>query len=91
MMLLFASRVIRPTLKKASIPWCGYHGFRRGLATNLKTLGVGDMVIKQILRHADVKTTQESYIKVEREVAQAAMRKLERALKVKLKAKKRAK
>jgi integrase len=75
-----ASRVIRPALAKENIPWCGWHGFRRGLATNLHTLGVADMDIQRILRHADVTTTQQSYIKVEDKVRQTAMRKLESAL-----------
>ena len=29
-----AKRVIRPALEKKNISWCGWHGFRRGLATN---------------------------------------------------------
>jgi integrase len=75
-----ANRVIRPALAEEKIPWAGWHGFRRGLATNLHTLGVPDMDIQKILRHADVATTQQSYIKVEDKVRQAAMRKLEKVL-----------
>lgn len=65
---------------KRSIPWCGWHGFRRGLGTNLHTLGVPDKDVQQILRHADIKVTQESYVKVEDSVKQAAMKKFQQAL-----------
>lgn len=78
-----ANRVVRPALKKARVDWCGWHGFRRGLSTNLKTLGVDDMVIQRILRHADVTVTQRSYIKIEDSVKTAAMKKLQRALNAK--------
>ncbi|MGB7848528.1 MAG: tyrosine-type recombinase/integrase [Candidatus Acidiferrum sp.] len=41
----------------------GWHAFRRGLATNLHRLGVSDKVIQQILRHANVSTTMNIYVK----------------------------
>jgi integrase len=84
-----ANRVIRPALKKAGIPWCGYHGFRRGLATNLHTLGVEDTVIQRILRHADVGVTRASYIKVEPKVRSAAMQRFQKSLTAKLAARKK--
>jgi integrase len=84
-----ANRTIRPALEKAKIPWCGWHGFRRGLSTKLKTLGVDDTVIQRILRHADVGVTRQSYIKIEDTVKSAAMNKLEAALRRKLKARKK--
>jgi integrase len=49
-------------------------------ATNLHTLGVPDVDIQRILRHADVKTTQQAYIKVEPSVRRAAMDKFQNAL-----------
>jgi integrase len=55
--------VVLPALEKAGIEWRGYHAFRRGLATNLHTLGVEDKEIQGILRHSDVAVTQKSYIK----------------------------
>jgi integrase len=55
--------VIRPAFAAAGLPWYGWHGFRRGLASNLYRLGVPDKVIQQILRHANVSTTARSYIK----------------------------
>lgn len=84
-----ANRTIRPALKKAGIEWCGYHGFRRGLGTNLKTLGVDDTVIQRILRHANVGVTRQSYIKIEDSVKTAAMRKLQRSLSAKVKARRK--
>jgi len=50
--------------RDASLPaWHGWHAFRRGLATNLHSLGVDDHTIKAILRHSSVTVTQRSYIK----------------------------
>jgi len=55
--------VIAPALEKAGVEWYGYHAFRRGLATNLRSLGLDDLTIKEILRHSDVSVTRASYIK----------------------------
>jgi integrase len=63
-------------LEKAEIEWLGYHAFRRGLATNLRALGVDDLTIMEILRHSDVKVTRDSYIKRVSEKAEEAMNKL---------------
>jgi len=38
--------VVLPALEKAEIEWRGYHAFRRGLATNLRALGVDDLTIQ---------------------------------------------
>jgi integrase len=43
--------------------WHGWHAYRRGLATNLHALGVPDKTVQAILRHSNVKTTQNIYIK----------------------------
>jgi integrase len=56
-------RVILLTLRKAGIEWHGWHAFRRGLATNLHSLGVQDKVTQAILRHSNVAVTQAAYIK----------------------------
>ncbi|MBZ5662399.1 MAG: site-specific integrase [Acidobacteriia bacterium] len=59
-----ARRVIVPKLNAAGVQcWAGWHGFRRGLATNLFELGEDEATIQAILRHADVKTTRRHYIK----------------------------
>ena len=78
-----AHRVIRPALAEKEIPWCGWHGFRRGLATNLHALGVDDFDIMKIMRHSDVTVTRASYIKVPDAAKKAAMRKLDAALSAK--------
>ena len=72
-----ADRVVRPTLKAHDLEWKGWQAYRRGLATNLKELGVPDTTIQCILRHENVSTTQRFYIKTAPEVARDAMRKLE--------------
>ena len=45
--------------------WRGWHGFRRGVATNLNRLGVPDKIIQRVLRHSDVAITQAAHIKPE--------------------------
>jgi len=72
-----ASKVIRPALKASNIPWHGWHAFRRGLATNLHRLGVSDKVIQQILRHANVTTTMNIYVKLVSRDSEEAMKTLE--------------
>jgi len=74
---LLASEVIRPALEAEKIPWYGWHAFRRGLATNLHRLGVSDKVIQQILRHANVTTTINIYVKMATRDAEEAMKRLE--------------
>ena len=72
-----ARRVITPIIGDA---WKGWHGFRRGLGTNLYRLGVPPKVIQEILRHADVSTTERNYIVIDRTETKRAMKKLERAV-----------
>lgn len=50
---------------------------RRGLGSNLYRLGVPEMVIQRILRHANVSTTATYYIKTAAEDVRNAMAKLE--------------
>src|SRR5579859_7194835 len=69
--------VIRPALQQANLAWHGWHAFRRGLATNLHRLGVSDKVIQQILRHANVSTTMNIYVKTVSADAANAMKSLE--------------
>jgi integrase len=72
-----AKRVIRPALSKAGIEWRGWHAFRRGLATNLKQIGVDDKTIQAILRHADYSTTMNSYVQAMPESVHRAMERYE--------------
>ncbi|WP_035352134.1 tyrosine-type recombinase/integrase [Edaphobacter aggregans] len=71
-----ADRVIKPIFKANGMEWKGWHAYRRGLATNLKQLGVEDTTIQCILRHEDVSTTQRFYIKTAPQAAHEAMQKL---------------
>jgi len=74
-----ADRIVKPTLKKAGLKWCGWHAYRRGLASNSKELGIDDLVIQQILRHNDVGPTRKSCIKVRNLKVEDAMRQLGQA------------
>ena len=61
-----------------SIPeWHGWHAARRGLGSNLYRIGVPDMVIQRILRHANVSTTATYYIKTAADDVRKAMTRLE--------------
>jgi integrase len=67
-----------PYKRDNSIPeWHGWHAARRGLGSNLYRLGVPDMVIQRILRHANVSTTATYYIKTAAADVRNAMSKLE--------------
>ena len=57
--------------------WHGWHAARRGLGSNLYRLGVPDMVIQRILRHANVSTTATYYIKTAADDVRNAMTRLE--------------
>jgi len=75
---MIARKIIKPTLEKAGLKWVGWHGFRRGLATNLYRLGVSDKTIQAILRHANVSTTMNLYVKAVGSDVVAAMQALDR-------------
>jgi integrase len=65
-------------VRDTSIPeWHGWHGFRRGVGTNLHELGVSDIGVQKILRHSDVATTQAYYIKPDEQSKRDSMAKLE--------------
>ena len=68
---------IKPRLNEEKIAWRGWHAFRRGLATNLYRLGVPDKTIQAILRHSNLSTTMNSYVKTAPQDAVAAMRAFE--------------
>jgi integrase len=74
------NRIILPAFRKAGIEWHGWHAFRRGLATNLYRLGVADKTIQAILRHANVGTTMNIYVKSVSADSTAAMKLLEAAM-----------
>jgi len=64
--------------------WHGWHAFRRGLATNLHSLGIPDKTIQAILRHANVQVTENSYIKTLDSQSIAAIKALESVVDVKM-------
>ena len=67
--------------RDASLPeWHGWHACRRGLGSNLNRLGVLDVVIHRILRHANVSTTTAYYIKSSADDVRGAMAKLENSI-----------
>jgi hypothetical protein len=57
--------------------WHGWHATRCGFGSNLYGLGIPDMVIQRILRHANVSTTATYYIKTADDDVRGAMAKLE--------------
>jgi integrase len=69
-----AYRVIHPILKANGLTWQGWHSLRRGLATNLKRLGVPTERIQRILRHSNISVTQNSYILMDTNDAREAMK-----------------
>jgi len=66
------------TGRQARLP--DWHAARRGLGSNLYRLGVPDMVIQRILRHANVSTTATYYIKTAAADVRSAMTKLENSI-----------
>jgi integrase len=67
--------------RDARLPqWHGWHAARRGLGSNLYRLGVPPMVIQRILRHSNVNTTANYYIKTAAEDVRGAMAKLEKTV-----------
>ncbi|MDP9160051.1 MAG: site-specific integrase, partial [Acidobacteriota bacterium] len=67
--------------RDTSLPqWHGWHAARRGLGSNLYRLGVPPMVIQRILRHSNVSTTANYYIKTAADDVRSAMAKLEKTV-----------
>jgi integrase len=60
--------------------WRGWHAGRRGLGSNLYRLGVSEIVIQRILRHANVSTTTGYYIKTAAGDVRSAMEKFENSI-----------
>jgi hypothetical protein len=57
-----ARRVIVPALQKKQIPWYGWYALRRGIAT-LATAVENTFAAKGLLRHTNVSTTAQFYVK----------------------------
>jgi integrase len=73
-------RQMKEPLERAGIVWEGWHGFRRGLATNLERIGVRDSISAMVLRHTNDRVTKKHYIKPPSSEAMAAMRQLSETL-----------
>ena len=72
--------IIRPAVEALRLGWYGWHGFRRGIASNLYELGANDKVVQRILRHAKPHVTKERCIKAFESAVLAAMKSLETSL-----------
>jgi site-specific recombinase XerD len=75
-----AQRVIHPLVRSIGMKWYGWHGFRRGIASNLYELGADEKVVQRILRHAKSHVTKERYIKAFDPAVLAATKSLETTL-----------
>jgi integrase len=86
------NRIIKPAIESArllklergewnreepGVVWRGFHGFRRGLTSNLYGMGVNPKLIAAILRHADIGTTLEYYVQTPDNETRDALQKLE--------------
>jgi integrase len=80
-----ANRNLKPIFKEKGIAWKGWHGFRRGLASNLYALEVSPKVIAAILRHAGIGTTLQFYVQTTEAESSAALDKMKTALWSKIK------
>ena len=63
--------------EKSGVVWGGFHGFRRGLGSNLRAMGVDPSLVAAILRHSDITTTLELYAVPQDTETREAMEKLE--------------
>jgi len=75
-----ALRVARPVVEGIGLVWYGWHGFRRGIASNLYELGANEKIVQRILRHAKPHVTKDRYIKAFDPAVLAAMKSLESRL-----------
>jgi integrase len=75
-----ARRVIVPTLQKKDVKWYGWYALRRGIAT-LATAVENTMAAKGLLRHTNVSTTSQFYVKDSPQDTQHAMAKIEKRFK----------
>jgi integrase len=73
-------RQMQKPLKAAGIDWEGWHGFRRGLATNLERIGGREAIAAMVLRHSNDRVTRKHYIKPPSIEAVSAMRRLSETL-----------
>jgi integrase len=75
-----AQLTIRPVIEMIGLEWYGWHGFRRGIASNLYELGADEKIVQRVLRHAKAHVTKDRYIKAFDPAVLAAMKKMETTL-----------
>jgi integrase len=71
-----AARVVRPALTKAGIAWKGWYSLRRGAAT-LATQVESPLAAKGLLRHSNLATTTQHYVKDVPAETQRALEKID--------------
>jgi integrase len=73
------TRQIKPALENAKgvVNWSGWHGFRRGLASNFFGLGVPPKVVQAIMRRESLEVTLGHYIMMPVDDPYRAMNRLE--------------
>ena len=71
---------IRPAAERARIGKIGWHTFRHSFSTLLHSMGTDLAVQKELLRHADIKTTMNIYTQVMAPAKRKAIRKLTQKL-----------
>jgi integrase len=75
-----AQRVVRPVVEAIGLEWYGWHGFRRGIASNRYELGANEKIVQRVLRHAKPHVTKDRYIKAFDPAVLAAMKSFETRL-----------
>jgi integrase len=78
------ARVIRPALKAKKVDWHGWHSFRRGTATMMHKHGSDDKTIQGVMRHTELRTTTNIYMKHDDEKARQGLDKLAESFKSKV-------
>jgi integrase len=77
--ILFADH-IKPAAEKAGVGRIGWHTFRHSFSTLLHSMGTDLAVQKELLRHADIKTTMNIYTQAVGAAKRKAIRKLTKKL-----------
>ncbi len=57
------TRLVRPAIRTIGVTWHGWHAFRRGIASNLISMGVNEKIVQRILRRSKPHVTKECCIK----------------------------
>ena len=69
--------MIRPAVEARGLTCHGWHGFRRGIASNLYDLGADDKIVQRVLRHAKPHVTRKRYIKAFDPAVMEAMQRMQ--------------